>query len=95
MDGDQPFRFISWNIPNLHLIEDRLDFDATNAWRLPDRFEVTDALSTVRQMGGTVARTYAISVVRGNDPLVIGQQRHDGYRFGGADGQVIQTAALR
>lgn len=68
MDGKQPFRFISWNVPNLHLIEDRLDFAATNAWRLPDRFEIADALSTVRQMGGTVARTYSISVVRGNDP---------------------------
>ena len=31
-------------------------------------FEIVDALSTVRQMGGTVARTYSISVVRGNDP---------------------------
>jgi mannan endo-1,4-beta-mannosidase len=68
LEGARPFRFISWNVPNLHLIEDRLDFDATNAWRLPNRFEVTDALSTVRQMGGTVARTYSISVVRGNDP---------------------------
>ncbi len=68
MEGDRPFRFISWNVPNLHLIEDRLDFAATNAWRLPNRFEITDALSTVRQMGGNVARTYSISVVRGNDP---------------------------
>jgi hypothetical protein len=68
MEGDQPFRFISWNVPDLHLIEDQLGFDATNAWRLPDRFEIVDALSTVRQMGGTVARTYSISVVRGNDP---------------------------
>lgn len=67
-DGDQPYRFISWNVPNLHLIEDRLDFTATNAWRLPNRFELVDALSTVRQMGGTVVRTYAISVVRSNDP---------------------------
>jgi mannan endo-1,4-beta-mannosidase len=68
MEGNQPFRFISWNVPNLHLIEDRMDFAVTNAWRLPDRFEITDALATVRQMGGTVARTYSISVVRGNDP---------------------------
>jgi len=68
LDGDHPFRFISWNLPNLHLIEDKFDFTATNAWCLPDRFEVTDALSTVRQMGGTVARTYTLSVVRGDDP---------------------------
>ena len=68
MDGSQPFRFISWNVPNLHLIEDKLGFAAPNAWCLPDRFEIVDALSTVRQMGGTVARTYSISVVRSNDP---------------------------
>jgi mannan endo-1,4-beta-mannosidase len=68
MEGNQPFRFISWNVPNLHLIEDRMDFDATNAWRSPDRFEIVDALSTMRQMGCTVARTYSISVVRGSDP---------------------------
>jgi mannan endo-1,4-beta-mannosidase len=74
MEGDQPFRFISWNVPNLHLIEDQLGFAATNAWRLPDRFEIVDALSTVRQMGGTVARTYSISVVRGNDPPVQASQ---------------------
>jgi hypothetical protein len=67
-DGDAPFRFISWNIPNLHVIEDRFDAAATNPWCLPDRFEVTDALSTVRQMGGTVVRTYTLSVVRGEDP---------------------------
>jgi len=67
-EGEKPYRFISWNVPNLHLIEDQLGFAATNAWCLPDRFEIVDALSTVRQMGGTVARTYSISVVRGNDP---------------------------
>jgi hypothetical protein len=68
MEGGKPFRFISWNVPNLHLIEDKFDLTATNAWCLPDRFEIVDALSTVRQMGGTVARTYTISVVRGDDP---------------------------
>jgi hypothetical protein len=67
-DGSQPFRFISFNIPNLHLIEDDFPFTSTNAWRLPDQFEINDALATMKQMGGTVARTYTISVVRGDDP---------------------------
>ncbi len=67
-DGDKPFRFISWNIPNLHLIEDQFAANATNAWCLPNRFEINDALATVREMGGTVVRTYAISVERGSDP---------------------------
>jgi hypothetical protein len=67
-DGGQPFRYISFNIPNLHLIEDDFPFTSTNAWRLPDQFEINDALATLKQMGGTVARTYSISVVRGDDP---------------------------
>lgn len=67
MDGNQSFRFISWNIPNLQLIEDNVPFTELNPWRLPDRFELMDALATVRQMGGTVARTYVLSVIRTND----------------------------
>jgi hypothetical protein len=67
MEGDKPFRFISFDIPNLQLIEDNVGFAQTNPWRWPDQFELTDALSTVRQMGGTVVRTYVISVVRPAD----------------------------
>ncbi len=67
MEGQEPLRFISWNIPNLLMIEDNVPFSETNPWRLPDRFELTDALSAVRQMGGQVARTYAITVRRTND----------------------------
>jgi hypothetical protein len=67
MEGDRPFRFISFDIPNLQLIEDNVPFAEANPWRWPDRFELTDALSTVRQMGGTVVRTYVISVVRPTD----------------------------
>jgi hypothetical protein len=74
MNGDQPFRFISFNLPNLQMIEDNLPFAGTNAWRLPDEFEIRDGLATVRQMGGTVVRTYAISVVRTND--LPGTPRH-------------------
>ncbi len=67
IDGDKPFRFISFNLPNLQMIEDNLPFAETNPWRLPDRFEVEDGLTTVSQMGGTVVRTYVLSVVRTND----------------------------
>ena len=66
-DGNQEFRFLSMNIPNLLLIEDNLPFAEENPWRLPDRFEINDALATVAAMGGSVARTYVISVVRTND----------------------------
>jgi len=69
LEDGKPFRFISWNIPNLFLVEDHIPFTETNVtgWRLPDRFEITDALATVRQMGGQVVRTYVISVQRAND----------------------------
>jgi hypothetical protein len=70
-DGDREFRFISFNIPNLLEIEDNVGFTNENPWRLPDRFEITDALESVRQLGGTVARTYAITVERTNDTPAI------------------------
>jgi hypothetical protein len=74
VDGNQPFRFISFDIPNLQLIEDNVPFTGTNPWRLPDQFELTDALATVREMGGTVVRTYVISVARPDD--LPGTPRH-------------------
>ncbi|MDW7980537.1 MAG: cellulase family glycosylhydrolase [Verrucomicrobiales bacterium] len=67
-DGAKPFRFISWNVPNLHYVEDNLAFDETNAFRWPDEFEVRDALAAVSQMGGQVVRIYVLSVRRTNDP---------------------------
>jgi len=74
MEGDKPFRFISFDLPNLQMIEDNMPFTETNFWRLPDEFEIRDGLMTVRQMGGTVVRTYVLSVVRTNDPP--GTPRH-------------------
>jgi mannan endo-1,4-beta-mannosidase len=67
VEGGRPFRFISFNIPNLHLVEDNVAFAEPNPWRLPDRFEITDALASVHQQGGTVVRSYVLSVVRTND----------------------------
>ena len=63
-DGDKPFRFISFNIPNLMVIEDAYEFTKPNPWRWPDEFEIEDALESVRQMGGQVVRTYVVSVHR-------------------------------
>ncbi len=74
MEGDRPFRFISFNIPNLHLVEDNVGFAEANPWRLPDRFEIADALASVRQQGGQVVRTYVLSVARAQDPP--GAPRH-------------------
>jgi mannan endo-1,4-beta-mannosidase len=67
MDGSSEFRFISVNIPNLHYIEDYLPFAGTNPWRLPDEFEIRDALTAVKQLGGKAARMYVFSVRKGTD----------------------------
>jgi mannan endo-1,4-beta-mannosidase len=68
MEGDKEYRFISFNIPNLHLVEDNMAFEATNEWRFPDEFEITDALNTVKQMGGRAVRTYVISICKKTGP---------------------------
>jgi mannan endo-1,4-beta-mannosidase len=71
MEGEKEYRFISFNIPNLHLVEDNMAFSATNEWRFPDEFEITDALTTVKQMGGRAARSYVISICRKIGPNAI------------------------
>jgi mannan endo-1,4-beta-mannosidase len=66
-DGDQQLRFISFNTPNLHYIEDYLPFEGINPWRLPDEFEIRDALTSIKQLGGKVTRMYVLSVRREDD----------------------------
>jgi len=68
MEGDQPFRFISFNIPNLAYTEDNMRFEQLSGFRLPTAFEIDDALATIQQIGGRVARTYVLSVHKTNDP---------------------------
>ena len=87
IDGEKPFRFISFNIPNLLVIEDAFEFTKPSPWRWPDEFEIDDALESVRQMGGQVVRTYVISVFReGSDMgktvhvLAPGKFNEEGFR---------------
>ncbi len=68
MDGDREFRFISFNIPNLHYVEDAMAFEQRMPFRLPDEYEIRDALATIRQMGGRVARTYTLAVFQKSAP---------------------------
>lgn len=68
-DGDQEFRFISFNIPNLMVIEDAYEFTRPNPWRWPNDYEIEDALESVRQMGGQVVRTYVLSVYRAGSDM--------------------------
>lgn len=68
MDGDQEFRFISFNIPTLNYVEDEMGFTRTNPYRLPDEFEMRDAFATIKEMGGQVIRIYTIPVRNNNFP---------------------------
>jgi hypothetical protein len=60
--------FISFNIPNLHYIEDVARFDTLQRQRLPDPYEIRDALETIRLMGGNVVRIDVLSVKKATDP---------------------------
>jgi hypothetical protein len=73
-DGEKEFRFLSLDIPNLLVIEDNVAFAEENPWRLPDKFEINDALETLQQLGGTVTRSYVITVAKTND--LPGTPRH-------------------
>ncbi len=64
--GHRPF--VSFNIPTLHYIEDDARFEAMPHQRLPDDFEIRDALETIRFLGGQVVRIYTLSVRKPSDP---------------------------
>ena len=67
MDGDQELRFVSFNIPNLHYIEDNQEFTNPSSWRPADEFEIRDALTAIKQLGGKVVRLYTPSVRKSKD----------------------------
>lgn len=62
MDGERELRFVSFNIPNLNYIEDEFGYEQAQPFRLPDAFEIRDALLSAKQMGGDVVRLYTIPV---------------------------------
>ncbi|MBZ0255107.1 cellulase family glycosylhydrolase, partial [bacterium] len=68
MDGAREFRFISFNIPNLHYVEDDLRFDRKMPFRFPDDYEINDALQSIAQMGGQIVRTYTLPVYKPSEP---------------------------
>jgi mannan endo-1,4-beta-mannosidase len=61
-DGGKEFRFISFNIPNLNYVEDELEFSREYPYRMPDTFEMNDAMESIKQLGGNVVRMYTIPV---------------------------------
>ncbi|KAJ3163190.1 hypothetical protein HDU86_002359 [Geranomyces michiganensis] len=58
-EGTAPFRFISFNIPSLLLLEDRPD---TSGWIPPDPYEQHDALLSIAHLGGRVTRSYTLGI---------------------------------
>ncbi|KAJ3032960.1 hypothetical protein HK097_005016, partial [Rhizophlyctis rosea] len=56
-----PFRFATYNIPNLGLVE-----DPPYPWSLPTPYEQTDTLLSIQQIGGRVARIYTLSIQNEN-----------------------------
>ncbi len=68
MDGEEPFRFVSFNVPTLNYQEDVMDFKQTNPYRLPNEYEMRDVFATVKEMGGRVLRIYTIPVRNANFP---------------------------
>ena len=68
-DGEGVLRFVSFNVPNLLIVEDAFKWGGSTPWRWPDDFELTDAFRAVRQMGGNVARSYVITVRRDDSDM--------------------------
>ena len=62
MDGDEPFRFIAFNVPTLLYVEDEMAFDSTNPYGLPTEYGLRDLFETVVETGGQVVRAYTIPV---------------------------------
>jgi mannan endo-1,4-beta-mannosidase len=89
--------FVSFNVPTLHYIEDDARFESLQHQRLPDDFEIRDALQTIRLMGGTVVRMYVLSVRKSTDPPgavrhVLGPNQFNEEAFVALD-RVLATAA--
>jgi len=63
LEGNRPFRFISANIPNLHINEDPLP-----DWHRVSEWEVSDAYKTILALGGRVTRCYTLSIRGGIRP---------------------------
>lgn len=72
MEGPKEFRFVGMNTYTLTGM-------AVGGWHMPDEYEVRDIFKTVRQMGGTAARTIMFSIIggeaNGNGPSHITAQR--------------------
>jgi mannan endo-1,4-beta-mannosidase len=98
-EGAEEFRFLSFNVPNLHYIEDDMRFAQAMPFRWPSEYEVRDALDSIRQMGGRVVRIRALSVRKPDDPVdmprhVLGPGEFNGQAFEALD-MVLDVARAK
>jgi hypothetical protein len=54
----EPFQWVSFNTPDLHLLEDRSE----GSLQAPTAFEQEDALRSLAQLNGRVTRIYVFSI---------------------------------
>ncbi len=62
---NKEFRFLSFAAPTLHQNEDQIADDLSN--RFPNQYEIRDLLLSLKQAGGTVTRTFTISIAHPDD----------------------------
>lgn len=72
-DGDEEFKFISYNAPGALFNEDEPDENGSMGI-FPSEFELRDVFETVNQVNGKVIRTYTLSILK--EGLPDGTQRH-------------------
>lgn len=65
MDGDREFRFMSLAAPNIQQNESQIRADRSN--RFPDEYEIRDILGGLQRIGGTVTRTFSLSIHHPDD----------------------------
>jgi hypothetical protein len=68
MNGPDEFRFVSTNMPDILQTITNKQFESDSAMRLPNEYELRDAVATVKQMHGQVLRTFVVTVTDGSDP---------------------------
>ncbi|MDA3816631.1 MAG: hypothetical protein PF486_04580 [Prolixibacteraceae bacterium] len=67
-DGDETFRFVSYNVPTLNYNEDEFEFSRLSPYSLPNEYELRDVFETIKQTGGKVIRMYTIPARMQNAP---------------------------
>lgn len=66
LDGKKPYRFVSVNIPNYFILEDRAGKHGKK-WHRVTEFEQRDAARAVKRLGGQVFRSYTFAVAGGKN----------------------------